>query len=209
MGRNCPACGFENLHDGGPTCEFCGEDLEDDEDESFGGSEEEVRPTQSACPACGFENFEEGGTCEFCGEALADDGAIFAEAARRLKEAAAAAVAACGAEEPCRLCGDDFAEEGVVRGCRCEAFAHLSCLASQAATAVSERGDWAPWSCCDVCHQRLKGPALLAMGRACWKLYAPLTPVNKSKFHGASHRRTRLTGLCTGWRTTTNGGAAR
>ena len=47
-------------------------------------------------------------------------------------------------------------------------------LASHAATAVAERGDWAPWSCCDVCHQRLKGPALLAMGRACWKLYAPL-----------------------------------
>ena len=72
------------------------------------------------------------------------------------------------------MCGDDFAEEGVVRGCKCEAFAHLSCLASHAATAVAERGDWAPWSCCDVCHHRLKGPALLAMGRACWKLYAPL-----------------------------------
>ena len=82
---------------------------------------------------------------------------------RRVAEPAAAKE---NRSESDRLCGDDFAEEGVVRGCRCEAFAHLSCLASHAATAVAERGDWAPWSCCDVCHQRLKGPASADLTRA-------------------------------------------
>ena len=65
------------------------------------------------------------------------------------------------------------------------------CFRLLPATAVSERGDWAPWSCCDVCHQRLKGPALLAMGRACWKLYAPLADDDERRC-----RALTVLGLC-------------
>ena len=106
----------------------------------------------------------------------------------KAKEAADAAVAACGSQgvpqdAECFICRSSIEGKGIVRGCGCHSgagLAHVACLVRAAQVSVQTTDEdgvgvgWTKWQKCVDCNQRFHGAVKLALGWAAWKAFRGL-----------------------------------